>query len=266
MMLSEGRNLLQQLDDKELREIVNIMQSYTTPDYLYLANHLLERLDSKQLNRIVRLMRRYASSDYISEFPPELVETILNNMDVNQISKLCKTSKSYQSLCENNEYWYRRIKGDIGLYYEYDSIHEYNRVNSSKFSNFFQVYNDLNGLLNTLLENVQTLDLYRQSQKQLRHGYIERANILLEKLIEDGYFLNDRYLIDTLNLNDYVVKYTIDRIFEPYNLNLADIPNLMSSVSKVLCKLVDRQEIYTYLQRRIDETLNNYYYKDIEDN
>lgn len=248
--LSVGRDILQQLNEKELREIINIMQSYTTHDNLYLANHLLQRLDDRQLHRIVRIMRKYVSDDYMSTFPTELVEDILNNMDINQIAKLCNTSKSYQSLCSNNDaYWYRRIKRDIGLYYNYSSIEEYNTINSSTFNNFFQVYNNLNGVLND-----EDLKLYQQ----LKNGYIERANILLEQAIKSQYFLYDRYLIDTLKFNDYVVKYMIDRIFEPYNLDLADIPKLMSSLSKVLSMLTDRREIYTYLQRKIEDTLNNY--------
>ena len=77
-----------------------------------------------------------------SLLPPEIQLHILRNTDPMTLTRLCRASSQYKSICsgEYDYLWRILVFEMIDSMYNYRDIHVYNEVNKRKFRNWYEVY------------------------------------------------------------------------------------------------------------------------------
>lgn len=121
--------------------------------------------------------------DEFSLMPPEIQLNILANTDIKVLTKLCRVSTTYRSICsEKYDYLWRILTHKlIGPMRNYRNIWEFNRENNTQFGNWFELY-----------KYVYLLPIdYYELMDQCSNGSIDIVKYLVQSGVNVNYVEND---------------------------------------------------------------------------
>ncbi|SNW62550.1 Ankyrin-repeat protein with F-box domain [Orpheovirus IHUMI-LCC2] len=188
-----------------------------------------------------------------SNIPNELLFTILDDLDVDSITSLCKSNKDNNIVCskEYDDYWkgrFSQIFDDyklVGLdgnvldrefigyaskspLYTYNSVEDYNKLNNTKFSNWYQIVDDVYTELqyaNEVLKINNDYD-YRIERKKKREEEIEEKK---RKAKEEGYKYIEADDIENKKESTSDVENLFDLVVNQIKISNLEVLNYMNS-------------------------------------